>query len=134
MKNYPRAAQDSGDWVRLHKNDELQGQGTLVTCKAGDLILFDSRTIHGGLVGTGIMDPTKKVNTLSRLSLAVCMTERNRASEEVLKTRVKAFKKGTASNHWPHDFKDHSMGSGGLENNDFQYTPIELTEEIRMLI
>lgn len=26
------------------------GTGKLVECKAGDLILFDSRTIHGGYI------------------------------------------------------------------------------------
>jgi len=61
--------------------DKLQGKGTLVTCNSGDLIIWDSRTIHGGLVGTGIMDPQQEATTLARLSLTVCMTNRNRASE-----------------------------------------------------
>ena len=55
--NYPNAMSHNDDWVRLSEGDSLQGKGTLVTCSAGDLILWDSRTIHGGLIGTGIMDP-----------------------------------------------------------------------------
>ena len=30
----------------------LQGTGKLLLAKAGDLILWDSRTVHGGRVGT----------------------------------------------------------------------------------
>ena len=56
QKHYPKAAESKSDWLKLRKKDSLQGMGTLVECKAGDMILWDSRTIHGGLIGTGIMD------------------------------------------------------------------------------
>ena len=98
------------------------------------MILWDSRTIHGGLVGTGIMDPEQKATTLSRLSMVVCMTERKRASQEVLKSRIESFKKGTCTNHWPHEVHENSRGYSKLQNDSFRYTPIELTEEIKMLI
>ena len=62
------------------------------------------------------------------------MTNRNRATPETLQRRIEAFEKGTCSTHWPHDFSDHSLGKGSLDNMDYKYTPVELTNEIKSLI
>lgn len=37
----------------LKENEVLKGKNKLVKAKAGDFILWDSRTIHGGIVGPG---------------------------------------------------------------------------------
>ena len=63
----------------------MQGHGKLVKASGGDLILWDSRTVHGGLVGTG---PPEEMSTadventieLVRLSLPVCMAPTNLAN------------------------------------------------------
>merc|ERR1719390_131282 len=47
---YPDMAR-RGDWCPLDQDDPLQGQGVLLVASAGDLILWDSRTVHGGVVG-----------------------------------------------------------------------------------
>lgn len=41
---------DCSDWVELSSKDPLIGTGKLVECDAGDLILWDSRTVHGGKI------------------------------------------------------------------------------------
>jgi len=42
-----------GDWCPLDGNDPLYQDAMLIKASPGDLILWDSRTIHGGKVGTG---------------------------------------------------------------------------------
>jgi ectoine hydroxylase-related dioxygenase (phytanoyl-CoA dioxygenase family) len=54
----------------------------LIEADPGDLILWDSRTVHGGVVGPG--DPNN-TDELARLSFTICMTPRSKANEEVLK-------------------------------------------------
>ena len=46
-------------------------EGTLVEAEPGDMIIWDSRTIHGGMVGTGV---DQEYDDLARLSFTVCMT------------------------------------------------------------
>ncbi len=42
-----------GDFCVLSKQDPQQGKAKLVECKAGDLILWDSRCLHVGMLGAG---------------------------------------------------------------------------------
>lgn len=46
-----------GDFCLLPKQDPHYVKQMLVECRAGDLILWDSRTVHGGLVGKGVARP-----------------------------------------------------------------------------
>lgn len=50
VERYPQVQNYNSDWVELHANDPFIGKGVLVECEAGDLILWDSRTVHGGKV------------------------------------------------------------------------------------
>ena len=50
IQRYPWVKKNKSDWVELKHNDPLVGRCMLVECKAGDLILFDSRTVHGGKI------------------------------------------------------------------------------------
>merc|ERR1712156_407267 len=59
------------DWLELPKDDKFIGTGKLLTVDPGCLILWDSRTIHGGYVGKG---PLPEEDRLYRLSMTVCMT------------------------------------------------------------
>ena len=60
------------------------------------MILWDSRLIHGGWIGSGhdskIQDLTKA--TLARLAFPVSMMPRNRANKKVIEDRLEAFKEG----------------------------------------
>lgn len=84
------------------------------------MILWDSRTIHGGRVGTGECSEEaangQEVGadgiTLARLSLTVCMIAKDRADEKILKARGHAFKKGFTTTHWPNEYRVNSFGVG----------------------
>jgi len=120
-----------GDWCPLNKDDPLYHDAILVLAEPGDLILWDSRTIHGGRVGTGKNNQNgnekendhKPINAsindsashniqdqdraqsdvpLVRLSVTVAMTPRSMASTEALKARIEGFNSGTSFSHCPH--------------------------------
>jgi hypothetical protein len=50
---YPHLDLDPDDWCELAPGDPFLGTGYLPVAGRGDLNLWDSRLIHGGLVGTG---------------------------------------------------------------------------------
>jgi hypothetical protein len=89
----------------LSQDDYLQKEniGKLIEAQPGDLILWDSRTIHGGLIGTRESGQAE----LARLSMCVCMTPKSKASEETLQKRKEAFQSGVNTTHWPHEFHSH---------------------------
>jgi len=129
-ERYP-SMKGQGDWCPLNKDDPLYQDAILVLAEPGDLILWDSRTIHGGRVGTGKNDQNghekendhKPINAsindskshniqdqdraqsdvpLVRLSVTVAMTPRSMASTEALKARIEGFNSGTSFSHCPH--------------------------------
>jgi hypothetical protein len=113
-------ATKSDDWLPIelkYPKDELNLCGELVVAEPGDLILWDSRALHGGYVGAG-----RKIATgnpeLARLSMTVCMVPASEASEEVLKKRAIAIEKGHTTTHWPLEVKKQagkdSAGKGLL--------------------
>lgn len=72
--------------------------------EAGDLVMWDSRTIHCSHPATKMDKKTK--NRLKRLAAYVCMTPAASATnlEELVKYRLLAFHKGITTTHWPHEF------------------------------
>jgi len=77
-----------------------------VNLDPGDLVLWDSRSIHCNHPPTKISaDPDAK-NRLKRLAAYVCMTPAKLAAniEELAKKRIFAFHKGVTTTHWPHEF------------------------------
>lgn len=116
--------------ITAHQN--ISPPAVLLKALAGDLILWDSRTLHGGRVGTGrnlssssasstssrkseddteitgsdacaCLPPPPSPFNLARLAVTVCMTPRALASAGVLAARQKGFKKGYTFTHWPHE-------------------------------
>lgn len=78
----------------------------LVLAKAGDLILWDSRLIHGGLVGKGkpIVGFTPETSyDLLRLAVPICLMPRKGVSETVLEDRREAYVKRYTMNHWANE-------------------------------
>jgi len=90
---------NSGDYCPCDDND-LKRQAILLRAEPGDLILWDARTVHGGMVGTGQCDD---LTELARLSVTVSMTPRSWANEFVMQRRQQGFKKGENFNHCPHE-------------------------------
>mmetsp|Transcript_32547 Transcript_32547/g.44168 ORF Transcript_32547/g.44168 Transcript_32547/m.44168 type:complete len:327 (+) Transcript_32547:46-1026(+) len=91
----------SGDWCPCDDED-LKQRALLLHAAPGDLVLWDSRTVHGGLVGTGNQSGEGPAE-LARLSATVSMTPRSRASDIVLERRRKGFTRGENFNHVPHE-------------------------------
>ena len=125
-----------GDWCVLPAFQRVDEEGakpgrrrrlfdaTLLQAAAGDLILWDSRTVHGGRVGTGAGKPTGEEPTeLARLSLAVCMTPRKRADESSQRVRREGFEKGYTFTHCPHEAHISARSPGD------DYTPLTLAAE-----
>jgi len=121
VKRYPMTKLDRDDWLELNNNDPIIGTGQFIEADPGDLILWDSRTVHGGFVGPGPVSnspamaestasESKQANTeLARMSFTVCMTPASKASQQVIQQRCEAFQKGRCLTHWPHEFHPHYM-------------------------
>ena len=80
------------------KVPELYDQAIQVKVKAGDMILWDSRTAHQNLY---THEP--------RLAQYVCMLPRSRASPLQLKKRRKYFEEKRTTSHWPTPIRVNSL-------------------------
>ncbi|KAJ5939043.1 hypothetical protein N7466_002177 [Penicillium verhagenii] len=67
-----------------------------VLAEPGDLILWDSRTVHWG------GEPTSQSNTI-RTVIYASYSPASLASEETLERKKEAFESFRATTHWPHD-------------------------------
>lgn len=71
-----------------------------ISCPAGSLVLWDSRTIHSGQES---MKSRKKMNT--RFVAYLCYMPREGISEKILGKRISYFKELRTTNHWACDPK-----------------------------
>lgn len=71
----------------------------MLLCKRGDLVLWDSRTMHCGAEPLRGRD---RPNT--RATIYTCMTPRAMASAEVLQQRFEVFRNGDVCTHCPYRF------------------------------
>lgn len=100
-------AQFKMDFVKVRLSDPIlqQMDGLLVAAKAGDLVLWDSRTIH---CNTHALDVTMNQrggeptpSELIRLVSYVCMLPKSLASPAALESRKEGFRTRTPTSHWP---------------------------------
>lgn len=125
-----------GDWCELRNEDPLVkfSDWELLKAQPGDLILWDSRLIHSGYVGTGY-DDRSQVKDLARLCMAVCMVPRDMVSPEVLEQRRKFFERGKATTHWPNKCEDNTVfDSYGSNIPDDIFSPPNLDRDVMSLI
>jgi len=120
----------SGDWCPCD-DDVLRRQALLLLANPGDLVLWDSRTIHGGLVGTG-KSPEGEPADFARLAVTVAMTPREWAGPKVQQQRREGFKKGTNFNHCPHELGSSSGTIRAPIRRGYQ--PVTLTDEQQLLL
>lgn len=83
--------QEEMDWFRSHGLNPIK-----VLAEPGDLILWDSRTIHWG------GEPTEKSDTI-RTVIYAAYAPAEMASEEALIEKRRVFEAYGATTHWPHD-------------------------------
>eukprot|EP00746_Dinoflagellata_sp_MGD_P166697 gnl/MRDRNA2_/MRDRNA2_96772_c0_seq1.p1 gnl/MRDRNA2_/MRDRNA2_96772_c0~~gnl/MRDRNA2_/MRDRNA2_96772_c0_seq1.p1 ORF type:complete len:321 (+),score=65.01 gnl/MRDRNA2_/MRDRNA2_96772_c0_seq1:98-1060(+) len=121
----------SGDWCPCDDED-LKQRAILLHAAPGDLVLWDARTVHGGLVGTGQCRDETTAAELARLSVTVSMTPRAWAGELVLEQRRKGFNRGESFNHVPHESGSSNGTVRAPVRRDFQ--PPVLTDAQRALL
>ncbi|CAM4775523.1 unnamed protein product [Rotaria magnacalcarata] len=127
-------------WTKSKNNSKIpvyheilqEGYGLLIHAQPGDLLLWDSRTVHCNTPGFIIPPPLNngEIPGLLRMVSYICMTPLAFAEnpQELIDRRLNAFHYRLTTSHWPHEF--HTMGgeiSRG-ENN------IQLTDYQRNLI
>ena len=144
-KNHPQYNKGiyGSDWCPLRQRNPSSPPPLLLMAAAGDLILWDSRTIHGGRVGNArakyhnqketdsrCLAESAKVD-LARLAVTVCMTPKNLAPKGVLAARKNGFEKGCTFTHWPHEAILTGMWSSAAGST---YTKIELPQRVLDMI
>ena len=97
---------DKSKWQRKNSfmfNDEHQKifeekgfKPFKVECQPGDLLLWDSRTMHYAT------EPSAKSDVI-RVIIYACFTPAKWASEEVIQERVDCVKTWKRTSHWPHE-------------------------------
>jgi len=128
-----RAKCATGDFVPLQHYgvalDEVlrDSQPTLVCARAGDLVLWDSRTVHANTPALG--EPRHKADELLRMVCYTCMTPRAWASDNTIRARQLAYEQDVGGTHWPHEFRARAAGGGGVVR---RFT--DATEAVQLLI
>ena len=94
--------EDKSDWYKHNKEEQkfYEDKGCKekrIRCKAGDMVFWDSRTIHCGTEPIRIRNKPNLRNVVY-----VCMTPRSKASEANLRKKRKAFDELRMTSHWPH--------------------------------
>mmetsp|Transcript_34546 Transcript_34546/g.99133 ORF Transcript_34546/g.99133 Transcript_34546/m.99133 type:complete len:892 (+) Transcript_34546:131-2806(+) len=106
LKRY-EATKDGWNFIALRANDPVLTEGgggpRLVCAKAGDLLLWDSRTVHCNTLPLKEDDSVLKGEDLVRAVCYVCMTPAAWCSQQVVSKRRDAFGLGVTTSHWPHE-------------------------------
>ena len=119
----------SRDFVNI-SDEKFRASAVVVEAQAGDLILWDSRVIHGSQAGPGMLEGGGSAGGLARCSGLVCMTPRTKASQEVLGQRELGFQAGAGFSHWPHEAASTGLGNTDGRNISWisgQHKPVELS-------
>jgi len=94
------------DFVPVPPGDPvLAAPKRLVTARAGDLVLWDSRTVHCNEPGPPSRVQAASGDDVLRAVSYVCMTPVSKAPYAVISRRQEAFESNVSSTHWPHDFQ-----------------------------
>ncbi len=108
------------DWYMFSKsNKELEFYASCKKvkpcCNAGDMLIWDSRTVHYASLPTG---------RKCRSAIYVCMTPAEWAGPEVIKMKRRAFEEKRMTNHWPHDPKLFDANPRTYWNEDAKRGPV----------
>lgn len=141
FKNHPQLGSGRSDFIPLTKTGphsvwerEIKEAGLhpiKVCCKAGDMVLWDSRTIHCNTHATRARPlPTDgSILPPRRLVAYVCMTPASRLTPRLVKERQQAFLQGDTTSHWPEDCR-----VAGRKNWATNYKPPNLPPAALKLI
>ena len=103
--------------------------GLLIHARPGDLLLWDSRTIHCN-TPSFLTPPRPQHNDdafgLLRMVSYICMTPLTFAEnpDEIINRRLNAFRYRLTSSHWPHEYQtmggEISRGENTIQLTDYQ--------------
>lgn len=103
-----KAGDITSDFLSINVNDRVLTEGNLgprmVAAKAGDMILWDSRTIHCNTAPLKESAELLQANDLVRAVCYICMTPAAWCTDEIFRRRQQAFKDGITTAHWPHEY------------------------------
>lgn len=92
---------NSGDFCPIPDGHPmLRRQRRLVCARAGDFVLWDSRTVHCNT--PAVEPPAAPADELLRSVAYICMTPREKANEGMLRQRRRAYEQRMTTSHWPH--------------------------------
>jgi len=93
------------DHFRFPNDDPKLSSDKAVMChmEPGDMLLWDSRTIHCSNSGTSLDQET---NTLIRAASLICMMPKHLTSEDVLEQRREAVDKLISTTNWTNSFRN----------------------------
>jgi len=127
FENRPELGIGKSDFIALSKiqnvwNSELDKLQPIKVCvKAGDLTLWDSRTVHcnAGAKPVGFKPDFQKGESwnLRRAVSYVCMTPRSRLTPENAQLRKQAIELGLTTTHWPEACEVHPNDKDGVPKN-----------------
>lgn len=130
LKNY-RATKSGWNYISLRPNDPVLCEGDngprMVCACAGDLLLWDSRTVHCNTLPLQEDKALLNGADLIRAVAYMCMTPAAWCQAETVAQREHAFRRGVTTSHWPHEF--HAMNVQRLGSSYFT-----LTEEQQALV
>lgn len=129
LKSYPEPDK-YWDFIGLSASDKIltEGQGgpRLVCAQSGDLILWDSRTVHSNTSPLVEDEDVIFSEDLIRAVAYVCMTPAIWCTSQTLTARESSFRRGVTTAHWPHE--QHEMNCSHRAPN------FELTMEQKKLV
>ena len=122
------------DFVRFGANDpRLAGLGDarLVCGRAGDLILWDSRTVHASAPADASSPLPREIDGRPRLSRAACMICMVPAPTHLARRpslpleRMRLIERACTTTHWPQESKVTSQGPPGAGVGHIRHLPPE---------
>ena len=105
------------DHFRFPNDDPKLSSQKPIMChmEVGDMLLWDSRTIHCSNSGTSLSKGTKE---LVRAASLICMMPKEKSNPEVIKKRREAVKKVISTTNWSDKFRNADEFPVILEAND----------------
>ena len=103
---------------------------TPIICKAGSMVLWDSRTIHCGM-------PPQIKQTVPRCIIYMCMIPKANCSNVKKKKRIKAFEEGRMTTHNPSKiriFPENPHTYGKPQENIVKLERVIVNDKIKNLI
>ena len=96
---------NSSDFVRIPNNHSIMDQGKLIHCRAGDLVLWDSRTVHCNTPATDPEErnkdePVDLLRIVAYVSMSPTTFIRGQTLEEFREKRKQMIENNCTLSHW----------------------------------